>query len=92
MSKAPVCGVGSVTSSSILAPGCPVSGTRFEAGQPQGQLHRAFSVFLFNSRGELLLQQRAASKITFPSEWCSSKGRGRRATRALGGLSSAGAQ
>jgi isopentenyl-diphosphate delta-isomerase len=42
---------------------------RFEPGQPQGQLHRAFSVFLFNSRGELLLQQRAASKITFPSEW-----------------------
>lgn len=30
-------------------------------------LHRAFSVFLFNSRGEILLQKRAASKITFPS-------------------------
>eukprot|EP00878_Enallax_costatus_P041282 GHUV01047929.1.p1 GENE.GHUV01047929.1~~GHUV01047929.1.p1 ORF type:complete len:142 (-),score=44.13 GHUV01047929.1:250-675(-) len=39
---------------------------RFIAGQPQGLLHRAFSVFLFNSEGELLLQQRAASKITFP--------------------------
>ena len=32
----------------------------------EGKLHRAFSVFLFNSRGELLLQQRASSKITFP--------------------------
>ena len=29
-------------------------------------LHRAFSVFLFNSKGELLLQQRADEKITFP--------------------------
>ncbi|KAI9193630.1 NUDIX hydrolase domain-like protein [Polychytrium aggregatum] len=29
-------------------------------------LHRAFSVFLFNSAGELMLQQRADEKITFP--------------------------
>jgi len=35
----------------------------------RGILHRAFSVFLFNERGELLLQQRAASKITFPNVW-----------------------
>ena len=28
----------------------------------KGLLHRAFSVFIFNSQGELLLQQRAASK------------------------------
>lgn len=41
---------------------------RFVAGQPQGLLHRAFSVFLFNSEGKLLLQQRAASKITFPGK------------------------
>jgi len=34
-----------------------------------GLLHRAFSVFLFNSRGELLLQQRSAAKITFPLRW-----------------------
>jgi len=32
-------------------------------------LHRAFSVFLFNSEGKLLLQQRAHSKITFPLYW-----------------------
>ena len=42
---------------------------RFEPHQPRGRLHRAFSVFLFNSRNELLLQQRAASKITFPNVW-----------------------
>jgi len=34
-----------------------------------GMLHRAFSVFLFNSRGELLLQQRSAAKVTFPMCW-----------------------
>ena len=41
----------------------------FSAQQPRGQLHRAFSVFLFNSEGKMLLQQRAADKITFPSVW-----------------------
>jgi len=34
-----------------------------------GMLHRAFSVFLFNPEGQLLLQQRASTKITFPG-WC----------------------
>ena len=32
----------------------------------QGLLHRAFSVFLFDSQHRLLLQQRASEKITFP--------------------------
>jgi len=32
-------------------------------------LHRAFSVFLFNSKNELLLQQRSHKKITFPLRW-----------------------
>ncbi|GIY91153.1 isopentenyl-diphosphate Delta-isomerase 1 [Caerostris darwini] len=32
----------------------------------KGLLHRAFSVFLFNKKGELLLQQRSDAKITFP--------------------------
>jgi len=36
---------------------------------PINMLHRAFSVFLFNSKNELLLQQRASSKITFPDVW-----------------------
>ncbi|KAI8968372.1 isopentenyl pyrophosphate isomerase [Mycotypha africana] len=35
----------------------------------KGLLHRAFSVFLFNSEGKLLLQQRATEKITFPDRW-----------------------
>jgi isopentenyl-diphosphate delta-isomerase len=33
------------------------------------ELHRAFSLLLFNSKNELLLQQRASKKITFPSRW-----------------------
>jgi isopentenyl-diphosphate delta-isomerase len=32
-------------------------------------LHRAFSVFLFDSKNRLLLQQRASEKITFPEMW-----------------------
>ncbi len=35
----------------------------------EGVLHRAFSVFVFNSRGELLLQQRAADKRLWPGFW-----------------------
>lgn len=36
---------------------------------PDGKLpplHRAFSVFLFNTKNELLMQQRSSFKITFP--------------------------
>ena len=35
----------------------------------RGLLHRAFSVFLFDSQNRLLLQQRASEKITFPNMW-----------------------
>ncbi len=35
----------------------------------KGLLHRAFSVFLFDSNNRLLLQQRAPEKITFPNMW-----------------------
>ncbi|KAI5868474.1 NUDIX hydrolase domain-like protein [Durotheca rogersii] len=35
----------------------------------KGLLHRAFSVFLFNDQNQLLLQQRASEKITFPDMW-----------------------
>ncbi len=34
-----------------------------------GVLHRAFSLFVFNSAGFLLLQQRAASKRLWPRYW-----------------------
>ena len=36
---------------------------------PNGHLHRAFSLFLFDSKGRLLLQQRSSNKITFPLIW-----------------------
>ncbi|GAA4146058.1 isopentenyl-diphosphate Delta-isomerase [Sphingobacterium kyonggiense] len=35
----------------------------------QGELHRAFSVFIFNDKGELLLQQRAANKYHGGGLW-----------------------
>lgn len=34
-----------------------------------GILHRAFSVFLFNEKGEMLLQKRAAEKYHSPNQW-----------------------
>ena len=33
------------------------------------RLHRAFSIFIFNGKGELLLQQRALSKYHSPGLW-----------------------
>jgi len=41
----------------------------FCPARPRAKLHRAFSVFLFDQQGRLLLQQRAADKITFPNVW-----------------------
>jgi isopentenyl-diphosphate delta-isomerase len=35
----------------------------------KGVLHRAFSVFIFNKKGELMLQQRAAHKYHSPLLW-----------------------
>ena len=35
----------------------------------KGLLHRAFSIFLFNSKGEMLLQQRALTKYHSPGLW-----------------------
>ena len=40
-----------------------------QAAHLDPHLHRAFSVFVFNSRGELLLQQRAFSKYHSPGLW-----------------------
>ncbi|MFF8650632.1 isopentenyl-diphosphate Delta-isomerase [Streptomyces griseoluteus] len=42
---------------------------KLTAHQPPGQLHRAFSVFLFDERGRLLLQQRALGKYHSPGVW-----------------------
>lgn len=38
----------------------------------EGQLHRAFSIFVFNSNNELLLQQRSAQKPLWPLYWSNS--------------------
>ncbi len=38
----------------------------------RGILHRAFSLLIFNGRGELLLQQRSASKRLWPLYWSNS--------------------
>src|SRR6185436_3043752 len=35
----------------------------------QGLLHRAFSVFIFNTKGEMLLQQRASNKYHSAGLW-----------------------
>ena len=45
------------------------SATVDEAHQAPGQLHRAFSVFLRDADGRVLLQQRAAAKTRFPLRW-----------------------
>jgi isopentenyl-diphosphate Delta-isomerase len=41
---------------------------KIEAHQ-KALLHRAFSVFIFNSKGEMLLQQRAENKYHSPGLW-----------------------
>ena len=38
----------------------------------KGLLHRAFSIFIFNSRGEMLLQQRALNKYHSAGLWSNS--------------------
>ena len=43
--------------------------SKAECHNGDGLLHRAFSVFLFNDRGELLLQQRGAGKRLWPMFW-----------------------
>lgn len=43
-----------------------------ECHRGAGRLHRAFSVFVFDERGELLLQQRSAEKPLWPLHWSNS--------------------
>ena len=43
--------------------------SKAECHDGHGQLHRAFSVFLFNDSGELLLQQRSQLKRLWPGYW-----------------------
>lgn len=46
--------------------------SKAECHDGDGLLHRAFSVFLFNDAGELLLQQRGADKRLWPMYWSNS--------------------
>lgn len=46
--------------------------SKAECHDGAGILHRAFSAFLFNAAGELLLQQRADSKRLWPGYWSNS--------------------
>lgn len=46
--------------------------TKAECHDGDGLLHRAFSVFLFNGNGEILLQQRGAAKRLWPMYWSNS--------------------
>jgi isopentenyl-diphosphate delta-isomerase len=43
-----------------------------EVHQKETPLHRAFSVFIFNKDGKLLLQQRSYKKKTWPGVWSNS--------------------
>jgi isopentenyl-diphosphate Delta-isomerase len=53
----------------------------------RGTLHRAFSLFVFNPEGELLLQQRAKTKRLWPGYWsntcCSHPRRGEKMDSAI---------
>ena len=54
----------------VDAVGHPIgSATVEQAHREPGQLHRAFSVFLRDADGRVLLQQRAAAKTRFPLRW-----------------------
>jgi len=47
----------------------PVGSCEKLAAHKEGLLHRAFSVFIFNSKGEMLLQQRAMGKYHSGGLW-----------------------
>jgi isopentenyl-diphosphate delta-isomerase len=42
---------------------------KLAAHQDGGRLHRAFSIFIFNAAGEMLLQRRASGKYHFGGLW-----------------------
>lgn len=43
--------------------------SKIECHEGSGILHRAFSIFVFNGAGELLLQKRSAEKPLWPDYW-----------------------
>ena len=46
--------------------------SKIRCHEGRGILHRAFSLLIFNGRGELLIQQRAAAKRLWPRYWSNS--------------------
>jgi isopentenyl-diphosphate delta-isomerase len=46
--------------------------SKSECHKGDGILHRAFSIFIFNSSGELLLQKRSGQKLLWPLFWSNS--------------------
>lgn len=46
--------------------------TKIECHQGNGILHRAFSIFIFNSKNQLLLQKRSDQKLLWPLFWSNS--------------------
>jgi isopentenyl-diphosphate Delta-isomerase len=42
---------------------------KIKAHLGEGKLHRAFSIFIFNNKGELLIQKRASNKMLWPGFW-----------------------
>lgn len=45
---------------------------KWDCHQGDGELHRAFSIFIFNDANELLLQKRSAQKPLWPHVWANS--------------------
>jgi len=62
--------------------------SKAECHNGSGVLHRAFSIFLFDAHGELLIQQRSANKRLWPGYWsntcCSHPRRGESMQEATG--------
>jgi isopentenyl-diphosphate delta-isomerase len=46
--------------------------SKVECHTGDGILHRAFSIFIFNTKGELILQQRSNQKLLWPLFWSNS--------------------
>ena len=43
--------------------------SKIDCHQDDGTLHRAFSIFVFNTKGEVLLQKRSEQKMLWPLFW-----------------------
>ena len=46
--------------------------SKSECHKGEGNLHRAFSVFIFNSSGQLLIQKRSSNKELWDLHWSNS--------------------